>query len=737
MKKLKLFGLVLISLLFFKVDPALAQHYLGSITSNYSGIMGADLQPASIADSRYKLDVNLFSFSIDAAQNAKYFDPSVLPKRNWPYSLLKNTYWMEDPTIDLYKDYVHDQNAIEGRNKHSGLYANAQFDILNFMVSINPKISIGFSAKLRMVNNLDDVHPKLLKLAEESLNHPPLWNQTIDGALFSQSSMIWAEYGFNYAQVLTDEGEHFFKVGGRLKLNRGLAATYAYAKDLDFNMRHQDTASVMKGELMFGYSDNINNHIDNRSSSASFNAKDFYDVVSRLGLGLDLGIVYEWRPDWKDYKYDMDGETDLWRRDQNKYKLRLGASILDIGGMTFQKADLSRSFAFNTTDFLIKETFDGAQDLRDFTQIVDSLIENDPDWVQKEDTSQTFFMNTPTALSLQFDYNVYKDFYVNATAMINLNPKSWATNVRIPNQISVTPAYDHKWFGAGVPLSYNKYSGFRTGLGLRLGPLTVGTPDIKTIIPIGKKQRGGGIYAMLRVPIPYNKTKDRDNDGVSDKLDECIDDPGPWTTMGCPDTDGDGIPDHLDECPEVAGLPEFDGCPDTDGDGIPDHLDKCPEVAGLPEFDGCPDTDGDGIPDHLDKCPEEPGTIENDGCPEIEEEVKEILKTAFENLEFETASATIKPRSLPSLNELATVLAKRPEWDLQISGHTDNVGNPQSNLELSRRRAESVKEALMGWGIEETRLHTLFFGDTQPVQTNSTPEGRQANRRVEMNIIFR
>jgi hypothetical protein len=83
--------------------------------------------------------------------------------------------------------------------------------------------------------------------------------------------------------------------------------------------------------------------------------------AAKFGIGLDLGFVYEWRPDWKSYKYDMDGETNIWRRDQEKYKMRVGMSILDIGGMKFAKGGLSRDFSVNTDNpFYFREAFDGA-----------------------------------------------------------------------------------------------------------------------------------------------------------------------------------------------------------------------------------------------------------------------------------------------------------------------------------------------------------------------------------------
>lgn len=131
-------------------------------------------------------------------------------------------------------------------------------------------------------------------------------------------------------------------------------------------------------------------------------------------------------------------------------------------------------------------------------------------------------------------------------------------------------------------------------------------------------QFGAG-YAF-RVPKIKGKPKDRDKDGIPDDKDECPDDPGPITGMGCPDADGDGITDVNDACPDVAGELVNNGCPDTDGDGVVDKFDKCPEEAGLPAMEGCPaaDSDGDGLADDIDQCPNEAGLEILFGCPDAD-----------------------------------------------------------------------------------------------------------------------
>ncbi len=835
----KLYLLLLVATFLSASFTGKAQNYLGVHSSNFAGVMGTDIQPASFVDSRFVVDVNLASFNFNFYNNAWAFDTKDMPKW-WTKSFLDtsiyNSWSAPDSTfMDRYIVKSYNKNS----SKTLGIYNNIQLDVLNFMFHINPKIAVGFGAKMRSITNIDRIDPKLAVLAENGFEYPDLWNVNLNNELLSVNHLTWMEYGINYAQVLKDDGEHFMKFGARAKYLSGLTAAYLYTDNIDYNLRNEDTSVLLVGDFDYGYSANIDD---------AGNPTPGIGATSKFGLGIDLGFVYEWRPDWKEYKYDMDGETNIWRRDQEKYKLRAGASLLDLGGMKFQKGGLSRNFSVNTTDPFAFAVFENDTSLIDFDGTLDSLVTNAPGWTAGEDVSSTFFMKTPMALSLQLDYHIWKWFYVNATGMINLTSKKNGTKVHIANQISLTPSFDHAWFGLHLPLSYNQYSGFKSGIATRLGPLTIGCTDFKTLFATGQV-RGAEIFAGLRVPVLYTHPSDIDGDKVSDEKDECLVVPGVWAFKGCPDSDGDGIKDLEDLCPQEAGLAQFNGCPDKDGDGIPDKDDACPDLAGTAEYKGCPDRDGDGIIDPKDNCPDEaglaafngcpdrdgdgiidgedacpdvpgpliydgcpdtdndgvldfldacptvagpkenngcpwpdtdgdgildkdddcptlkgpvsnkgcpyqdtdndgvldkdddcpntPGPVSNKGCPELEKEVEEILKTAFDNLEFETGKDIIKEVSIPSLTELAGVLTKKAEWGLQIAGHTDNVGDDQKNMILSKKRAEAVKNFMISQGIDATRMNVLFFGETMPIASNDTPEGRQKNRRVEMKIIFK
>jgi OOP family OmpA-OmpF porin len=214
------------------------------------------------------------------------------------------------------------------------------------------------------------------------------------------------------------------------------------------------------------------------------------------------------------------------------------------------------------------------------------------------------------------------------------------------------------------------------------------------------------------------------------------------------DTDGDGIPDSRDQCinePEDKdGYLDDDGCPDTDNDadGIIDANDKCPndpeDLDGFQDDDGCPDpdNDGDGIADVDDYCPNTPGIRGGDrpGCPKKNSLVvvteKEIRIT--QQIQFEFNRAVIRPGiSYRILDEVVGVLNDNPKINLEVQGHTDNVGGDAYNMRLSQARADAVRAYLVSKGIAGSRLLGKGFGFHQPLVPNTTAANRELNRRVQ------
>lgn len=832
-----------------------AQNMIGFMNTNYAGIYGQDFNPSSIVDSRFKLDVNLLAFDFGFTNSYVGMKHSAFYGKS-AYGAF-HTYRGGDTTaFDEFNNdqfqYV-DMERTTGIENHSVTLGMRTVLPLSFMWTHDDKNAISMTGEFRMMFNVDGISQPLADLLYSDFSDSVLWNSHFENKNASIQMMTWHEIGFGYARVLQDEGTNFWKIGVRPKLELGLGSMYFYAEDLTYEPNDHDTITIYGSNVQYGHSTNFD--FPNGTGDQSAFSYNYSDAFAHPGLGLDLGVTYEWRPNYQKYKYDMDGETNLWMHSKTKYELKAGLSITDIGWIKFNRAPGSGDFSGGIDHWYFRDI--NLQDTSSVT--VDYPIQNLDDTLRKlftfRETSPNYRVNLPTAFRGDVDYHIWNDFYVNAQFALAVQWKKNANKVHDLTYFSLTPRYDYKWAGVAVPLTYDQYHHFTVGTAIRLGPLFFGSSDLGSIFGKKKNIYGTNIYFGARVPIYFKEPKDRDKDKVSDKKDKCVDTPGVWEFLGCPDRDGDhvkdaedlcpdtpgevkyngcpdrdkdGIVDNQDACPDDAGLQEFNGCPDKDGDKIIDKEDDCPDEPGLKEFKGCPDKDGDGVMDKLDLCPEKPGPVENEGCPEVilslvdiagqsikqtkqakdgsftyeqlpsdslcvfrldgdpdktvginevkvivnglpkralrsqadglfrfdipkpvssglKKEVEttpvlskqeaEILKRAFDNLEFESGKDVIKPGSYASLDTLADLLLKKPEWSLKISGHTDNVGKPAANMKLSERRAKAVKAYLMKKGVPEDRLITEWFGQTRPIAPNTTPEGRQKNRRVEMLII--
>lgn len=813
-----------------------SQDFLGYSSSNYNGITGVINNPANVVESRMKFDMTLFGMNFAAGNN--YLGIKRTAFNHSGKLTSKDAYYpaFSDPNFN--NNYLYEVV----NEKEKAIYMNMRINGPSFLINLNRKNAIGITTSARTFINVDGITSDLARLVFYDMGRGvdgyqvnDLLNRNLEIPHLSANVMSWLEYGLTYGHVFRDKDEHYFKAGVTVKYLQGLVSAYANTKN--FKFQFSDTLLNVQGDFNYGHSENLEvpgGNAPDKNTNPVLDDPTLYSTLlsgypklaSFPGFGFDFGVVYEYRPEYASYKYDMDGQTGLWRKDKNKYKLKIGLSLIDLGSIKYAKGKNSNNFSVSTDSIKYRKIeLPSDYPIWGFDKkVLDTIIK-----IEYKDVAGTYKVNLPTQLSFQVDYNIWKDVYVNLTPNIAFQFKNKEAKVHEWTNISLTPRWDHRWFGVSIPVSYSAFyskSGnpIGVGLGLRVGPLIIGSNRVLTYLSDKKDVYGADLYTMLKIPVPYHGPRDKDKDKVSDKKDKCKTVPGVWEFLGCPDRDGDHIQDNEDKCPDVPGIKELQGCPDRDGDGITDAEDdcpddkgtiefkgcpdrdgdkiidkddECPDDPGLKEFMGCPDKDGDGTPDKLDACPDIPGPKEYKGCPDrdgdtvldkddkcpdvagpvenqgcpwpdtdkdgfIDKEdkcptvpgVKEyggcpppppikaaeqkIIERAFKSLEFATGKDIIVAKSLPSLNELAKLLVQhKTDWTLKLSGHTDNQGNADKNMELSEKRANAVKRYLVKKGAAADGIITEWFGQTVPIDSNDTPAGRQKNRRVEMKILFK
>ncbi|MCP2026191.1 outer membrane protein OmpA-like peptidoglycan-associated protein [Flavobacterium sp. HSC-32F16] len=718
--------LLLILFLFITSLQADAQSYMGYFQDNYAGVQSVLFNPASIADSRFKTDINLFSIS-GSVQNDLY----------------------GVKLFDVYKDgYDFDtQSKMSPKNANNALI---NFDIMgpSFMFNIAPKHTLAVFTRARSIANVNKLNGFLVDQVRDGLDKSDNFNYNLGNP--NVAANAWGEVGISYAAVLYQKNQHFLKGGLTAKYLQGGANAYVQGKNvsvayLENTVNPKQGSLISSGEISVGGSQDWENNED----------YDF-DAASR-GFGFDFGLVYEWRPDYEKYDIRNAKPADNNFRDLNKYKLRFGLSVTDIGSINYKNSKID---TYNVNGAITQQMIDDADDLYEFLN----------EHYTKVSSTKGVKTNLPTAIHADVDWNMHNKFYLNLNGDISMVSENKLNSYGIADRVTLTPRYESRWFSFYVPMTYMEYSGMQAGAGLRAGVFFIGSGSVLSNL-VSKDSKGADFHLGMKIPVYEKQFKDTDGDGVIDKQDACRKVAGPVENNGCPwpDTDKDGVFDKDDACPDVEGPKENKGCPwkDSDGDTLLDNVDACPAVAGPLENKGCPwpDTDGDGILDKDDACPNEAGLAENKGCPSLDadkdgvldkddecplvygpadnkgcpkvtKETLAQLKMEAKSIFFTTGKATLSDAKLGEtsgrLDAIKEILKNYPNAKFTINGHTDNVGNAKANQKLSEQRAKAVMDLLIEKGVNPANLTSKGYGASKPVKSNKTASGRAENRRTEI-----
>lgn len=654
--------------------PTYAQNLSGISTSNYAGTNGLYQNPSIIADSRFKLFINLFTADLHAGNTFIRYNSS--------HSILGlGIKKLSGERIGNQEDYL--EGRLNGDRKL--FYLGADIRGPSIMFHINEYNSVAITTRMRssfQMNNMSEAIARLL--VHESVD-PELQDLDFFRKTFDFNVNTFGEIGLSYATIITDKGNSFLKAGFSIKKLAGLYSAHFINNEVSYHLRNksetpqEQSIEISSIKAQIGY-------VENHNSKALMNATNWITGrgMSGSGLGLDLGFTYEFRPDSRKYSYLMDGR-ELQDDSKNKYKYRIGISMIDLGSIKYKGQNVKNYQVFQQNKELYMSDFKG---LRNNHEVSEYLIEV----LDPELSGNSFTSRLPTALNFNLDYKIHDKIYFNALWIPELNPKK-KTGIQHNSLFAVAPRVEMKYFEFSLPISIaNKYHDLTVGALLRLGTLFIGSDNLGGLLNLGKPQ-GANIYTGLSLPIhAKGKLKDRDMDGISDKKDHC---------------------------PDISGTLSLQGCPDSDMDGIPDHLDVCPNLFGGKVENGCPKTE----------------SMDHYKVIILSKEEKKIINKTVENLAFEIGKTEIKESSFQSLDKLVLLLKRRPGYKLLIEGHSDNTGDKSKNYSISLTRAETVKKYLLSKGLQEENLLTEAYGSLRPVSENDTEEGRSKNRRVEFKFI--
>jgi len=519
MKKILLVGLLfLVSA--GKVD---AQWLFGVSESNWIGTNALYLNPALIADNREKFSVDIFSLNVVANNNLGTFG-SVSDLVNRAFS-------------------GQSGNSVQNLFKYT---ATGNFSLLapyvevrgpGMLINIKQKHVLALTTRVRAINQFNHFNKTIYQIIADSVNVPANTLYPVTSKNFNWTAQMWDEIAMTYSTILLDQGRNRVQVGitGRYLGGIGYISFKGNNVDVYYNAKNDSISAV---NTDFEYSSNLLNtrNAFTEGLNQANVLKTIFQPKNANGIGGDVGIVYEYRTNYEEKTYDMDGRTGIVDHSKNHYKFRISAAVTDLGHINYNSGTYSAYIKGNGS-VTGQQVNSNANNFNSFMTYVNKKGFS-------ADTSVTSAkLYLPTCALFSFDYHAARRTYINLTYVANLAFRSDFGNIGY-DQLTLTPRYDLRNYSFGLPLSYNALSqDFKMGIGVRAYGFFVGSDDMLAFF--AKNQYGFNFYFGGHIPINNKIPRDRDGDGVSDKKDRCPDEPGTWENHGCPESDEEngGSPD--------------------------------------------------------------------------------------------------------------------------------------------------------------------------------------------------
>jgi hypothetical protein len=472
MKQL-LYSIVIIILF---APAASAQYNLGIATGNWSGIYGLYLNPANIADNRERISIDVVSLNAGVDNSLGYIN-----SKGGLIGAINN-----GNTNNIF--------SYNNSSKFSLEAPYAQVHLPGIMVAINHKHSVALTTSIRGMNQFNNFDQSLYRTITDP-TYTPNSNIDLTSNKFNYTAQVWSEIGLSYAGVVLDQDEHEIKVGATLRYLGGIGYIGLKGHNLDAHF-NQGSDSLVVNNSDLEYASNLlstKSAVLNGVSHSSI-LDEFFGAKDGAGVGGDIGVVYDYMPDYERDQYaSKNGKKVTTDYSKNRYKLRVSASVMDIGAITYKSSINSNA----------EVTGNGSISGADLAKNVQTFDQFRAYAVEHGFTADTSHKNTkvylPTTLRIGADYNIYRWFYVNGMFIGNLaNRQNFGNSYY--SQITVTPRFDTKLFSVGLPITYGFLSGsMKLGVGVRVSGFFVGSDDILALI--ASHQSGVNFYIGGFVPI--------------------------------------------------------------------------------------------------------------------------------------------------------------------------------------------------------------------------------------------
>lgn len=428
---------------------SVAQQFIGNTVSDFSAIQMMPYNPAWVNNSYNGAEIHFMGINIFAGTNAYYLDKG----------------WVLGGADGAGIEGEHYYRDRKKNIKH--IWANA--DVLGPMVAFTYKKEhqFGIYTRYRQIVRGGNISSSEIKLIGDAMDSF-LYDQpiTFNNAGFTNYS--FGEIGFTYGKILRHDDYHFLKAGVTVKYLAGFAAASIYTKGITYNRHNGDTIGNISGDLTTVYTYNLNPLIDDNAGN---DMGAWSNRAGRNGLGLDIGVQYEYHPD---------GNPN----EETPYLFSIAASITDLGSVKYIADTGSANYEVNAkqrpkTDFERQKNEEIGWYL--IRQVDDTAL-------YVNESFQKFRVGLPTAFRVNFDWNILPK--LNIASNILLNMRGSNGTVYKPgyiNYFNITPSYGISTLRVGLPLTFTSYRSVGLGLNFRLGPLYVGSSSLFSSLILTKE----------------------------------------------------------------------------------------------------------------------------------------------------------------------------------------------------------------------------------------------------------
>ena len=446
------FLLVLVFLWHYTIK---AQSYIGYTHDNYSGIHGVTINPANIVDSPFKADINIASASVFGGSDYLGINVSDVINSNGGF----------DFDLDTEK---FPKNA-------NNFFLNADILGPSFMFNLNKKSSIAITTRVRAFLNIKNINGELYESLADGFDQTNDFDFNM--ADFNATIHALGEIGVTYGRILIKNEKHLLKSGVTLKYFQGAGAGFFNAPTMSGQYNAAANTLTTTGNLSYGLS----------QEDFDENDIDYKNLTS--GFGVDIGFAYQWN------EKTQDVVNDSIRINYTKYKLKIGASITDIGSINYKEVEITQYDLNNTVDATIFDEGD-----------IEQILKDNYDGVTTQASAK---IKLPAALHLFLDYKIRNKLFASLSSSFSLVANNAETSNSIINTVSIAPRLETKWFSIYSPVSFRQYGDLSWGAGFRFGPLMVGSGSVLTNL-LSDSSKTTDVYVGLKIPI-YRKFEKKIN----------------------------------------------------------------------------------------------------------------------------------------------------------------------------------------------------------------------------------